>query len=114
MTDVASTTALYVTILFCADGSGATQGVCKDGSVQQSRNVSVISRPPHGKEILFEYDENNIPKFTLYPDGSISRAGDFSVDDVALAFWRAIASTYKEACPDLATVLAPLSNGERK
>jgi hypothetical protein len=109
-------TALYVTILFCADGSGATNGVCKDGSVQQSHNMHFISRPPNGgKEILFEFDENNVPKFTLYPDGSIRRAGDFSVDDAALAFWRAIALTYKEACPDLSVVLDPLTKkGETK
>lgn len=111
---IESATALYVTILFCVDGSGAIKGVCKDGSVQQSHNVSILSRPAQGKEILFEYDENNVPKFTLYPDGSIRRAGNFNVDDAALAFWRAIANTYKESCPSLSSVLDPIAKGETK
>lgn len=106
----ASTTALVVTILFCADGSGNKDGVCADGMPQQQHQMSLVSRPASGPEILFEYDENGVPKFVLYPDGQITAAGGFHTDDAALAFWRAIANTYKEACPSLSTVLAPLEH----
>lgn len=112
--DPTSVTALYVTILFCA-GGGGKDGVCPDGSPQQNHSMRILSRPASGQpEILFEFDENAVPKFTLYPDGSIRRAGDFSVDDAALAFWRAIANTYKESCPSLSSVLDPIAKGETK
>jgi hypothetical protein len=108
-----SITAVYVTILFCADGTVSPGSACKDGSIKQAHNVSIISRPiGGGKETLFEYDENGVPKFTLYPDGSIRRAGDFNVDDVALSFWQAIANVYKDACPSLSSVLDGVPKGQ--
>lgn len=111
--DPASVTALYVTILFCANGGGVKDGMCRDGSPQE-HSMRIISRPANGPEILFEYDENGTPKFTLYPDGSITHAAKFQVDDAALAFWRAVANTYKESCPSLSSVLDPLTKGEIK
>lgn len=108
--DPATYTALSVTIYFCAVGGGVVDGKCSDGSAQQSHNVRIIERTPGGQEKLFEYDENGTPKFTLYPDGSITRDASFHVDDVALAFWQAIAFTYKDACPSLSTVIDGLKN----
>lgn len=108
--DPATYTALYVTILFCAAGGDAVDGKCHDGSPQQSHSVRIIERLPSGQEKLFEYDENGTPKFTLYPNGSIAHDANFHVDDVALAFWQAVALTYKDACPSLATVIDGVKN----
>jgi len=106
--DVAFASALVVTILFCADGSPTKDG-CVNGAPKEQHEITILSRQPSGKEVLFEFDENGVPKFTLGVDGSITRSGDFHMDDAALAFWRAVANTYKESCPSLSTVLDPIS-----
>lgn len=110
--DSLTVSALVVTILFCADGSPTLDG-CANGAPKEQHEMTLLSRQASGKEVLFEFDENGVPKFILGIDGSITRAGDFHVDDAALSFWRAIANTYKEACPSLSTILDPISKGDK-
>lgn len=113
MVDVVSTTALVAIILFCGDGKPVGDG-CSNGLPKEQHTISILTRQANGVESLFEFDANGIPKFVLHVDGSITRAADFHMDDAALTFWRAIANTYKEACPSLSTVLDPITKGEPK
>lgn len=97
--------AVYVlTLIFCPGGPMTAGQMCEDGTAPTQHNLSILKK--EGKdEALFEFDVNGVSKFVLRPDGSTSAAPGFHVDQAALAFWQAVAATYKEACPDLATVV---------
>jgi hypothetical protein len=112
MVDVAISTALFITLFACSnnqpvhteeteESSIIIVHKCPNGSPAIQQDVYIISKPPGEKDILVEFDINSTPKFVLYADGSLTKAGDFEADEAALLFWKAIALTYNKVCPSV-------------
>lgn len=94
---------LLLIIYACNDGGQSHDNYCFDGSHPDKIAISMPIKI--GNKLNYvEITKNDKLVFVLHDDGSIEHDPDFNQNEIALDFWKNIASNYPNVCiPELTT-----------
>lgn len=95
--------ALSLTIFACNDGGQSHDNYCFDGS-HPDRIELLLEVKRKDKLNHVEITKNDKTVFVIHEDGSIEHDPDFNQNQIALDFWKNMASNYPNVCiPELTT-----------